>query len=361
MRIKRYISIVYLVGFLILTSILLNVCNFILEDKNAKKNVYALRYEESDTIDVIFLGNSHANNAFLPMDLWGDYGYTAYNFSQMSQTFPLVYYCAEDAIKMQHPQLLVVDLFAATSYGNDFDNMHLTVDNLCFATRMKAITEFVAEDKKTEYYLPLYLYHDRWDELEFKDFIPYYLRYAPERNPRKGVTLVSDWVECNSPNEAIRCAYSYDKAELSEETLYWCYRLKELCDENGISLLFVVVPYECPIGGNEASTIENIRMYNAIEKWSLENNVDYLNLFRNLDMMNFNFATDMQDESHVNILGAKKVTHEIGEYISKNFKVNKRMENQDISDKWDHIYSEYLLEKDNAEDACWKNIENGSK
>ena len=54
----------------------MSICNFVLVDKNAKKNMYALRYEEPDIIDVIFLGNSHANNAFLPMDLWENYGYT---------------------------------------------------------------------------------------------------------------------------------------------------------------------------------------------------------------------------------------------------------------------------------------------
>lgn len=132
--------------------------NVILEDKVAKKNLYAIRYDERDTIDIILLGNSHANNAFLPMELWDGFGYTAYS---MSQTFPLVYYCAEDAIKLQHPDLLVVDLFAATSVSNDFDNMHKTVDNLTFPTRMQAIEEFVAKEKRTEYRFPLYLYHDR--------------------------------------------------------------------------------------------------------------------------------------------------------------------------------------------------------
>ena len=34
---------------------------------------------------------------------------------------------------------------------NDFDNMHKTVDNLTFFTRMKAIKEFVPEEKKLEY------------------------------------------------------------------------------------------------------------------------------------------------------------------------------------------------------------------
>jgi hypothetical protein len=44
-----------------------------------------------------------------------------------------------------------VDLYAAYLYNNTSDNMHKTIDNALFTTRMKAINEFVAEDKKTEY------------------------------------------------------------------------------------------------------------------------------------------------------------------------------------------------------------------
>lgn len=131
---------------------ILGYVSHILEYKVVKKNIYAIKYEENDTIDVMFFGNSHANQVFLPMELWKEYGYTSYSMTQMSQTFPRVYYCVEDAIKLQHPDLVVVDLFAATSYSNNFDNMHKTLDNLTFTTRMQAINEFVAEDKKQNTY-----------------------------------------------------------------------------------------------------------------------------------------------------------------------------------------------------------------
>lgn len=349
---QKKCSFLKLFVFVVLAALGLMAANHILMDKEAKKGIYAIRYEKKDTIDVVFFGNSHANNGFLPMELWDDYGYTAYSMTMMSQTFPLIYYCAEDAVRLQAPELMVVDIFAATSYSNDFDNMHKTVDCLTFPTRMKAIREFVPENKKTEYYFPLYLYHDRWDELEAKDVLPYFLRYAPKQNARKGVTLVQDQVICKKPEEAIRMAFSDEKCELSDDARYWYHRLKALCDANGCELLFVVIPYEAPVGGTEEATIEQMKLYNATEQWCQENGVGYVNLFRNIDDMDFNFATDMQDVSHVNILGALKVTDEVGKYIHEYYKITDSREISSVKEDWDLFYQLYETERDQAIAGC---------
>lgn len=345
-------KIIRLLVFLLGLAVLLLCINHILTEKTAKKTLYSLRYEPKNTIDVVFMGNSHANQAFLPMELWNDYGYTAYSMTMMSQTFPLVYYCAEDAIKLQQPDVLVVDLFAATSYSNDFDNMHKTVDNLTFSTRMKAIREFVPEEKKTEYRFPLYLYHDRWDELEIKDFVPYFIRYTPMQNARKGVTLVSAHTPCKKPEKAIEYAYSGECSELSGEALYWYNRLKELCQSTDTQLLFAVVPYESPVGSTEEATINNMKLFNATEQWCAENGVGYLNLFRNIDEMGFDFETDLADVSHLNILGAEKVTDLVGSYLFSNYDLVDHRTNKKICDKWGAYYQRYCAERDRAISAC---------
>lgn len=326
--------------------------NGIFEDKSEKENMYSIKYEERGTIDVIFFGNSHANQAFLPMELWREHGYTSYNMAQVSQTFPLVYYCIEDAIKLQHPDLIVVDLFAATSYSNDFDNMHKTLDNLTFTTRMQAINEFVAEDKKTEYIFPLYVYHERWASLELRDFYPYILRFIPEKNVSKGARLMPNWEKCEVPENAVEFAFNGETNVLPEEAVYWYKRLKQLCDENNAEAIFVVVPYQMPVESTEEATIEQMKLYNATEEWCNENEVGYLNLFRNLDEMDFDYSTDMQDVSHVNILGAEKVTEFVGEYISENCVITDSRDNISTKTKWDGFYEAYLKERNEAIAAC---------
>lgn len=116
-------------------------------------------------------------------------------------------------------------------------------------------------------------------------------------------------------------AFKGEASQLSDESRYWYGRLKTLYEENNTELLFEVVPYQMPIGATEEATMENMKLYNATEDWCEENGVGYLNLFRELDGMHFDFSTDMQDVSHVNILGAEKVTRAVGEYISGNYDI----------------------------------------
>lgn len=343
-------SVIRIMLFLIIFLMLLWGVNHILMDKDSKKQMYALRYEPADTIDIIFLGNSHANNAFLPMELWESYGYTAYNFSMMAQTLPLVYYSAEDAIKMQHPKVLVVDLFAATSLDNNFPKVHRTVDNLTFKTRVKAIAEFIPKEKQMEYIFPLYLYHDRWNKLEIKDFLPFFLRFAPSRNARKGVCLVTDWKECKIPEKALN---TVEMSELSEKELYWHERLKNLCEENNVQLLYAVVPYERPVASTQEVMVENMKLYNAIKRWCESNNVGYYNMFEKIAYMGLEFSTDFQDESHVNIRGAQKVTDCIAEYININYDIeNRKIIGDALSDKWNQYYADYVVERDAAILRC---------
>lgn len=161
--VSNILKIQRLILFIIILCIGLVGLNHICTDKELQKNLYYIRYEQKDSIDVFFFGNSHASQGYLPMELWNKYGYTAYSMSIPEMPLPLVYYCALDAVKMQHPELLVVDLSAALFYYNDFSYMHRLVDNFTLTTRMKTIKEFVPANKRLEYFYPLYLYHSSSD------------------------------------------------------------------------------------------------------------------------------------------------------------------------------------------------------
>lgn len=355
-KIKEHLKAIRLIAFLLFFLLIFCVVNHILEDKNAKKSLYAVRYEKKNTIDVMFFGNSHANNAFLATELYNSFGYTAYNMSMMSQTYPLVYYTMMDAFKYQRPKVAVVDLYAATSYSNDFDNVHKTIDCLTFSTKIHAINEFLPEEKKFEYVFPFYLYHDRWSNLEVKDVLPYFLRYSPDRNARKGVTLVTDWAVCNNPTpELSETLIMGATCELTEENICWLERTKVLCDENNVELLLVVIPYESGVQNPVSQTVKEMQFYNAVEEWSSENQVDYFNMFTELDDMDFDFGTDMQDTSHVNILGAQKVTAEVGKYLNKNYDIPDSRSDSERAADWDGFWNSYVAERDVAIQQCMYN------
>ena len=54
-----------------------------------------------------------------------------------------------------------------------------------------------------------------------------------------------------------------------------------------------------------------------------KNNIKFLdlNLKSNMDKMQFDYSEDAADTVHVNILGAKKITKFVGQYIADNYKL----------------------------------------
>ncbi len=338
--------VIFTIGF----SLLLLCVNHVLVNKTAKKTMYGIRYEKKNSVDVMFFGNSHANNAFLATELYGEHGITAYNMGMMSQTFPLVYYTIEDAFRFQKPKVVVVDLFAATSFDNNFGLMHVTLDNLTPKTRFRAIREFVPKEKQMEYYIPFYLWHNRWKEIEAKDFLPYAMRYSPRRNARKGVTILAEWMECENPMDSIQSLSEEEKVigSLSEQEEYWLQRIKTVCDQNGAGLLLVVVPYTAPAEEKMEKTFEQLGLYSEIEQWCKKNKVEYLNLFEHTEDMQFNYATDMKDTSHVNVLGAQKVTKYVGDYVVERYDLPDSRLMVDRAKRWDEYYRLYSAERDAA-------------
>ncbi len=63
--------------------------------------------------------------------------------------------------------------------------------------------------------------------------------------------------------------------------------------------------------------------HNYIQELADKNNIKFLdlNLKSNMDKMQFDYSEDAADTVHVNILGAKKITKFVGQYIADNYKL----------------------------------------
>ena len=64
---------------------------------------------------VLFFGTSHVNNAVFPMELWKDYGITAYNFGGHANAIATSYWVMKNALDYTHPKLVVFDCLGMTS------------------------------------------------------------------------------------------------------------------------------------------------------------------------------------------------------------------------------------------------------
>lgn len=136
--------------------------------------------EEEDTIDVIFLGSSHAASSFIPQELYNNYGITSYNLGCEQQNLVTSYFWLKEALRYQKPKAVVLDcyfLFLYSGYEplNSAESCtRKALDYMKWSPvkreAVKTICELDQYQSLVSYYLPNIRYHARWMNLSENDF-----------------------------------------------------------------------------------------------------------------------------------------------------------------------------------------------
>lgn len=89
--------------------------NGILVGKSGMYRIVSFYEETEDSLDAVFIGSSHLYYSIYPFQLWEDYGIKSSVIGGDGVGIPLEYYCVKEAIREQHPDVIVVDLYKAFS------------------------------------------------------------------------------------------------------------------------------------------------------------------------------------------------------------------------------------------------------
>ncbi|MCI2047477.1 MAG: hypothetical protein LKJ90_07150 [Faecalibacterium sp.] len=304
-----------LLAFLVLFAVLLVYVTGMLESKGS--TVAGFYDEAKNSVDVVYLGGSHANAAFDPMTLYHDYGYTGYVMYSWAQPMWTSYYYLEEALKTQAPKVVVLDAFGM-AYGNTYistNDTDATSDDFSLLirpsfTRAKlafAMSAAQAEHKSVTRYLSYINYHNRWKTLTAQDWL---WPFAKAHAAGKGYGPIYT-TESHAPQYAV--------AEPAAATIYppcmeYLNKIKALCDQNGASLVLTVAPY---IVASDAE----YDLYRQVGSWCEQNNVAYLNYLEDApaERIGFDYGADLGDHGHVNWRGAAKITADVGSYLAANF------------------------------------------
>jgi len=333
MKSKKLIrQIAKLFLFLFLFLIIYDYTSYVLVNKSKAQAISIISKQEDDYYDIILAGPSHMQYSIQPAQLFGEYGLIAGNASTTAQSIPTTYYVVKEMIEKQKPKLVVVDLFCLFCPDVYFTptRFHQAMDHFDLSkTKIEAIEDLVDENKE-EFYLNYLLYHFRWKDLTRDDY-----------------TVFSDW------NETYNLLYETtvfqndfvpvpkeETAEIPEIPLKYLKKIVDLCKETNTELLLTVIPYRADVDNNDTSAILQQQMYNTVEKLASEWDVDYVNGLHYLDEINFDFTTDMEEYSHMNLSGAQKISTWYGQYFVENYVLPNRAEDEKYSD-WYADYEEY--------------------
>ena len=297
--------------------------------------------EPKDSIDCIILGTSHPLYGIQAMELYREYGITSYNLSTCAQPMQVSYYLLMEALKLQHPKIVVMDI--SNIFGKDgseaewryvIDNMKLSANKIKFAEVFNSRFE---NGTFINAIFPFFRYHDRWsslNELDFTDFFRnrhFYCKGSYIGTSQYGAVT----------NEAVMNAYADEmfgmkdenvkyyvdgilqnkifenqlyKPEINREHLDYLLRIKKICDDNDIQLLLIKVPaLSDPMYYDAAWTqIKSDIARDLCAKYD----IDYFDIMYDEEGALIDWATDTYDYgSHMNIQGGIKVTTALGDYL----------------------------------------------
>lgn len=285
------------------------------DDGMIDTNANGILAEKDGTVDVLFLGDSEADCAFVPHKLWSDYGYSSYICAVGGQVAYQSEGFLRQALRTQSPKFVFLET-------NHLFHSFTTTDEYFYW----------AEEA-----VPLLRYHDRWKTLKLRDW------YAPvsydSLEYQKGYhydarSFSADTTYYMTPSD--------ERAHISDNSVASVRNILELCEENGAELILISSP----------SVINwNTPRHNAIADLAGELGVRYIDLNCLRDEVPIDWQTETQDYGdHVNFSGAKKVTAYVGELLAETgLLTDHRGDENYIS--WDIAVRE-LLSRNNLEQGA---------
>lgn len=336
-RRNRITAIVGTAAFFLIVSVIFIRLSYMMRGNvynyNDRYNVVGIKSEEKNSLDVIYVGGSAAFTYFEPLRAFKEYGFASYDLAsntiQAEALLPYIRY----ARKYQKDAMFVIDARAFQYYSTDGTEAGLRIssDALDFGiNRAKLIEDYLSKREtdadRVSLHFDIAKYHT--SETAFKSVESWNLSENSYLNNSKGFWGLNTWGFFEEPSLAVSGKMALEDG--AEETLR---ELASYLSENNVKALFVVCPYV--IGE------EDYMKYNTVKDIVAEYGLDFLNSNDYYGEMGIDFATDMANVNHTNVLGADKYTDYLGKYLCNNYSLPDRRN--------DSAYAEWLMLEENSE------------
>jgi hypothetical protein len=337
--IKRIIAIVCLIAVLICMMI-----KYMDLTKTSETSRFYdfYHYVEDNTIDVLCIGSSHIAAGLSPVQMWDDYGISAYNLWGGTQSAWFSYYYLTEALKTQNPKVVILDVYTVISdeeYLNEQIGINLMTLNINY-NKYCAI-KAAGADNLTDLLLTFPIMHTRYNELDIgswdnTDTCFLGLMYRTGIEPYENVENVESVV---------------DVTPISDMAEEYIRKSIELCQQNDISIILSNAPWPCV-------TAENQQKYNYVNAIAEEYGIPFINGCLMTDELQMDYTQDsFGDAGHLNYYGVTKYTTWMENFLSDNYDLEDHRGDSKYS-HWEQA-SVRLQKKKNLEAlaACQDDVE----
>lgn len=294
-------------------------------------------FEELDenSVEVCVLGSSQIIYGVSGMQLYGEYGISAYSRGSAVQPMAVSYALLKESMKTQDIKLAVLDVSSLYETPGT-SQWRKALDSMKFSEeKMEALQVYsrVVEDADplVSFFFPLIKYHTRWDELKKRDF---------EINAEEQAVYRGYYMERRAtPEELTELTYDNDEYEddlqMVEYQKAYLDKITEYCEAEGVELLLIKTPKED----------WSITEHTQVQEYAEEKGLPFFD-FSSLAMfeeLGLDANTDFYDEEHLNLRGAQKLTAWLGNYISEHYELTDFRQTEGFDDLGYEAYAQDAL------------------
>ncbi len=326
-----------------------------------KERVNSFYSQPKNTMDGIYVGASGVDRYWVSPQAYEDYGETIFSFSFGTEPLVLCKYTIVEALKYQHPKVIVIDIRAVVKGPNRMreEFIRRVTDNLRFSKNRldatKAALEYSSkgenyiDESDWSFYFNFLKYHSKWNGgISLKDF----LNPKPSLN-FMGFAAHTKAIYLSNPQKLPESIS--DDMPIEKETEKVLIDLLDYCDTiKDADILFVASPYPGRINAqkkiNYAMKIIKKRGYQTIDFNTPE-------MYREVGL---DVNTDFYNDRHVNLAGALKFTDYMANYLRTEYNLPDRRNNKKY-DNWAKSFHDYKEATQIGAKSLEKKIkENGS-
>ncbi len=100
----------------------------------------------------------------------------------------------------------------------------------------------------------------------------------------------------------------------------YLYKFIDLSEEYNFQLVFANLPADYnESDGTDGWVSDSEALFNTVADFAKEQNIPFIDYCDKIEDVGLDFANDMNNEGHLNIWGAVKVSADFGNYLEQNF------------------------------------------
>ena len=322
---KRIIKIVAFAAiFLVLFTAVSE--GMVVTDLKSLTNIKGFYKEPENSLDVVMIGPSEMYTGYCAPMAWEEYGYTSYALAVGGVPGNLYKSMLKETLREQDPKVVVFELngfIQQDDYYERAGKLHTWIDNIPWSeNKIETIQEIIPEEERYSYYFKIATYHENWKQLSKvgKNIVTKLAIWCNDATIAKGFGTITSTFESKDPKD--QTVYFTEKSQQIMADLL------DTCKEEGVeNVLFIRFPH--------GRGVKNPEVLDEAAAFVESYGYQCLNLNNSYEEIGLDLQHDFYNVEHLNVYGMEKMTHYLGEYITKHYDVTSE-HSKEQCEQWDY-------------------------